>query len=99
MINLLNYSLNEENISGNRDEFLIKIAGVNCNSNNPALTAAYDLLNDSNDEEKKVVFVSFCQCEDGDDNSCNIPDIEALNSNIETIVLNIDSEVSESNEF
>ena len=98
-LTIIRHSLNEEYISGNRDEFLIKIAGVNCISNNPALTAAYDLLKDSNDEEKKVEFVSFCQCEDGDDNSCNIADIEDPNSNIETNVLDIDSEVSESNEF
>ena len=38
--------------------------------------------------------ISFCESEDGDDNTCAVPAIEDSNNIVETIVINVGTEVS-----
>ena len=106
-LTIIGHALGEETIEGNRNELFDAVNDFECNENSnvdetdydSALTAAYDVLANSNDEEQKIVFLSFCVSEDNNDNTCDIPDIENPAGDIEIIVVNIGNEVSESNEF
>ena len=65
-LTIIRHALNQEYIIGNRDELSMKNVGINCNDNSNFDKTNYDsalaalmYLNDSSDEEKKLVFISF----------------------------------------
>ena len=57
------------------------------------------LVTSSTASAKKVVMISFCEPEDGDDNTCDVPAIKDPDNIVETIVVNVGTEVSNSGQF
>ena len=76
------------------------IAGSDDTDYDGEYTVALDaLVTSSTASAKKVVMISFCECEDGDDDTCGVQAIEDPDNIVETIVINVGSDVSNNDQF
>ena len=62
------------------------------------INKAYDILDGSSNLEQNIVFMSLCENEE-DDNTCGVQSIRDSNGDIENIVINVGSEISNNDQF
>ena len=96
----------DHTITGTRSEVLSQISELNCNEDNlnvdfiehGSLNKAYDILDGSSNLEQKIVFMSLCENEE-DNMTCGVPSICDSNDDMENIVINVGSEISNTDQF
>ena len=91
---------------GNRESVLAQIELLNCGGNNDEVDYEGEIANALSDlngvansfDELKIVVISLCEPESGD-NTCNLHSSLDPNGNIEVTIINIGTDVSNSDQF
>ena len=94
-------------ISGGRDELIAAMGNLECASDaidetdyDDDLTLAFNsLVASSTADTQKVLMISFCETEDGNDNTCNVPALIDPERLVEITIVNAGAEVSINDQF
>ena len=104
---ILPHDLSDSIISGTCDKLTDVVYNLEYNIDGTDTTdyageltnAINKLLTSSNQDEQKVLLVSFCQSEDGDDDTFNVPSTQSPDVMVQIIVVNAGEDASSNDEF